>query len=78
MINSLIQKASKIESYPPLQHVLVAPGWLRSDVGSEVESKSAREQREIIHRTVDSAIAFYRSLGFRRVGASDHFALSLD
>lgn len=78
MVNSLIEKASTTESYVPLQHVLVAPGWLRSDVEPEKAGKSASEQREIIYRAVDSAVGFYRSLGFRRVGASNRFALSLD
>lgn len=77
MIHSLIRKATEAELYPLVHHV-VTPGWFASDVESEVMVKSVREQREIKLRAVDSAVAFYRSLGFRRVGASNCLALSLD
>jgi hypothetical protein len=55
---------------------LVLPGWLRSDVEAERNGKSKREQAEINKRAIDSAVAFYRALGFRRIGASDCFGFS--
>lgn len=79
MVNSLVQKVRKVNIYPPGSfHILVTPGWLVSDLRSEKVGKSFREQQESNLRALDSAIAFYRSLGFRRVGASNCFALSLD
>lgn len=59
-------------------HILAIPGWLRKDVESETEGKSTHEKREVHFRAADSASAFYRSLGFRRVGTSFCFGLSLD
>ena len=57
---------------------LVIPSWNGRDIEKEVEGKSEREQRAIRYLARDKATAFYRSFGFRRVGASDVFALAFD
>lgn len=59
-------------------HTIVAPGWLRSDLEPQWKGKSIEEKREINQRADDIADAFYRSLGFRRIGASCCFGLSFD
>lgn len=55
---------------------LVAPGWLTRDIASEVTGKTKAEQREIGARARDNAVSFWRSLGFRRIGASGYFGLA--
>ncbi|KAF7955213.1 uncharacterized protein EAE97_000472 [Botrytis byssoidea] len=39
---------------------------------------SNRERRATKRQALDSAIAFYRSLGFRRIGSSSYFGFSVD
>ena len=60
------------------QYCLVAPGWLTRDIESDTRGKTKDEQREIRFRAYDNAVAFYRSLGFRRIGASSCFGLATD
>lgn len=55
---------------------LVAPGWLTRDIASEIRGKTKEEEQEIGARVHDNAVSFWRSLGFRRIGASDHFGLA--
>jgi GNAT superfamily N-acetyltransferase len=57
---------------------LVMPGWLNSDISKVIDGKSKREQIIIRRGARSSAIAFYRSLGFRRIGASYCFGLATD
>lgn len=58
------------------QFSLVVPGWLTRDIESDIRGKTEDEQREIRGRAVDNAVSFYRSLGFRRIGASSCFGLA--
>lgn len=60
------------------QYSLVAPGWLTRDIESDTRGKTKDEQREIRARAYDNAVSFYRSLGFRRIGASSCFGLATD
>ncbi|KAE9364854.1 hypothetical protein N431DRAFT_111710 [Stipitochalara longipes BDJ] len=57
---------------------LTIPGWLTRDVESDIEGKTKLEQREIEFGAVDAAESFWRSLGFRRIGASSCFGLAKD
>ena len=59
-------------------HAIVLPGWLATDLENEKEGKPDHEIRVINNRAVTSAIRFYRSLGFRRIGASDYSGFSVD
>lgn len=52
------------------------PGYLTRDVKSEIEGKTKLEQREVKFRAEDVARSFWRSLGFRRIGASCCFDLA--
>lgn len=58
--------------------VLVAPGWLTRDIEPDLEGKTKLEQHEIKFRVADGVCAFYRSLGFRRIGSSFCFGLAID
>jgi GNAT superfamily N-acetyltransferase len=57
-------------------HVLVIPGWLTEDVEPHYAGKSKRQRNEINLQASNTAVSFYRSLGFRRIGSSPCFAYS--
>jgi hypothetical protein len=59
-------------------HTLVVPGWLRADVEPLSRDKSKSEKRKIFGDAADAAVAFYRALGFRRIGASSCLGYSHD
>jgi GNAT superfamily N-acetyltransferase len=59
-------------------HALVMPGWLTKDVEPQYVGKSKRQKNEINLRAGNTAVSFYRSLGFRRIGSSLCFAYSFD
>ncbi|KAF4181095.1 hypothetical protein CNMCM8060_009741 [Aspergillus lentulus] len=59
-------------------HALVSPGVLTADIESQLVGKSAEERLTIRTRTQSAAINFWRSCGFRRIGASRCFAFSFD
>ncbi|KAL5353193.1 hypothetical protein ACLOAV_001226 [Pseudogymnoascus australis] len=61
-----------------LAFTLVAPGWLNGDISQDLVGKTEREKRDIQFTTSDIAVAFYRSIGFRRIGASSVFGLPVD
>lgn len=48
------------------------------DLAEETYGKSNREKRTMNRWVLDSAIAFYRSLGFHRIGSSSCFGFSAD
>lgn len=70
----LIEKSQGNDRHPQVS--LAAPGWLTHEVESEFRSKTKNEQREIKFRAHDDAVSFHRSLGFRRIGASNCFGLA--
>ncbi|GES62937.1 zinc knuckle transcription factor [Aspergillus terreus] len=59
-------------------HALVTPGELTADIEPQLVGKSAEERLAIRIRIHSSAVAFWRSCGFRRIGASRCFAFSFD
>lgn len=59
-------------------HALVSPGILTADIESQLAGKSAEERLMTRARIQSSAIDFWRSCGFRRIGASRCFAFSFD
>ncbi|OBT56864.1 hypothetical protein VE04_02992 [Pseudogymnoascus sp. 24MN13] len=61
-----------------LAFTLVAPGWLNGDISQDLIGKTPREQRDIQFATHDISVAFCRSIGFRRIGASSCFGLAVD
>ncbi|KAL2871683.1 uncharacterized protein BJX67DRAFT_389187 [Aspergillus lucknowensis] len=59
-------------------HALVTPGKLTTEIGSRLVGKSAEERLTTKARVQSGAIGFWRSCGFRRIGASRCFAFSFD
>ncbi|QKX63191.1 uncharacterized protein TRUGW13939_10360 [Talaromyces rugulosus] len=55
-------------------HAIVIPGWLTEDVEPQYVGKSKRQKNEIDLQASNTAVSFYRSLGFRRIGSSPCFA----
>jgi GNAT superfamily N-acetyltransferase len=64
----LVEKARSGRREPDFS--LAIPGYLTRDVKYEIEGKTKLEQREVKFRAEDVARSFWRSLGFRRIGAS--------
>ncbi|TGO30916.1 hypothetical protein BPAE_0002g00060 [Botrytis paeoniae] len=78
MVKALIQK-SQVQADPFRRlHVIAKPGWFLDDIAEETHGKSKREKRAMNCRALDSAIAFYCYLGFRRIGSSSCFGFSVD
>lgn len=59
-------------------HALVSPGYLTADVRPQLVGKSTEERLMTQDRNQSGAIGFWRSCGFRRIGASRCFAFSFD
>lgn len=59
-------------------HALVSPGYLTADIKSQLVGKSAEERLMTRDRIQSGVINFWRSCGFRRIGASRCFAFSFD
>lgn len=59
-------------------HALVSPGILTADIESQLAGKSAEERSMTRAQNQSGAIDFWRSCGFRRIGASRCFAFSFD
>jgi hypothetical protein len=77
MANALIRKARSRNG--GIGFTLTIPGWLNTDeLDAELKGKSQKEARAIHSRHLGAAIAFWRSLGFRRIGASGCFGLATD
>ncbi|KAJ9297976.1 hypothetical protein DTO271G3_4197 [Paecilomyces variotii] len=57
-------------------HALVIPGYLTADVKPQLVGKSAEERLMTKDQIETGAIDFWRSCGFRRIGASRCFAFS--
>jgi GNAT superfamily N-acetyltransferase len=53
----------------------VSPGYLNREVDEEVRDLQDEEARIVRERHIKNALAFWRSLGFRRVGSSSWLAL---
>lgn len=68
------------EAFQPawILHALVSPGYLTADIEPQLKGKSAEERLTTKYRNQSGAIDFWRSCGFRRIGASRCFALSFD
>lgn len=74
--NALVVKAHTGER--DTAFTIVSPSYLPRDVEEESKGKSKQEHREIVNRAHHAASAFYRSLGFFRIGASRCFGLATD
>ncbi|OQD86705.1 hypothetical protein PENANT_c007G03009 [Penicillium antarcticum] len=59
-------------------HALVSPGYLTADIESQLVGKSAEERLMTRAQIEAGAIDFWRSCGFRRIGASHCLAFSFD
>jgi GNAT superfamily N-acetyltransferase len=76
MIHALIEKSCS--GGRTSTFTIVSPGWLRADIEKRLNGKTKREVREIRFLAVDTATAFYRAMGFRRIGSSSCFGLAKD
>lgn len=76
LVNFLLAKARAGERNPLF--TLVIPGWLNRDIRTDIDGKTRKEQQEITGNARNGATAFYRALGFRRIGASYYFGLAVD
>ncbi|THV46260.1 hypothetical protein BGAL_0401g00050 [Botrytis galanthina] len=78
MIKALIQE-SQAQAHPFRRLLVIArPDWIIDNSFEEAYKRSDRERRATKRQALDSAIAFYRSLGFRRIGSSSYFGFSVD
>ncbi|KAJ5219705.1 hypothetical protein N7468_008909 [Penicillium chermesinum] len=59
-------------------HAFVSPGILTSEIESQLKGKSAEERLIMKEQLQFGAINFWRSCGFRRIGASHCFAYSFN
>ncbi|KAJ5614657.1 hypothetical protein N7528_008311 [Penicillium herquei] len=59
-------------------HALVIPGYLKSEAASDFVDKSPEERLVIKNQAEAVALEFWRSCGFRRIGASECFAFSFN
>jgi hypothetical protein len=59
-------------------HTLVSPGYLTAEIKPQLVGKSAEERLMTRDQNQSGAIDFWRSCGFRRIGASRCFAFSFD
>ncbi|KAG4429733.1 hypothetical protein IFR05_014784 [Cadophora sp. M221] len=76
VVNSLIAKSNSGER--TTDFTIVSPSYLTRGVEEESKGKSKKEHQEIANRAYDAASAFFRFLGFRRIGASTCFGLAND
>ncbi|KAF8847931.1 hypothetical protein BDZ45DRAFT_698802 [Acephala macrosclerotiorum] len=73
-IQALIEKAKM--SKGGVKFIFVRPGVIKEDL--DLEGKDDEEKEQIEKRALESAIRFYRSFGFRRVGYSEWFCFAID
>ena len=59
-------------------HALTGPGYLTTDIQSHLVGRSAEERLMTQAQHQIAAMEFWRSCGFRRIGASLYFAFSFD
>ena len=77
MVKAIMGKATRLEG--GVDFTLTIPGWLNTrDLDLELKDKSKSAARVIRFRHQDTAVAFFRSLGFRRIGASGCLGLAKD
>ncbi|CZR59454.1 uncharacterized protein PAC_09346 [Phialocephala subalpina] len=73
-IRALIERAKTTKG--DVRWMFVKPGTIKEDL--ELEGKTEGEKEEIEKKAYESAVRFYRSFGFRRVGYSEWFCLAMD
>lgn len=76
MTKSIIKKARSGGRHPAF--IIVSPGWLSFDIKEETYGKTKQEERQICADALNAAKSFYRSFGFRRIGASSCFGLATE
>lgn len=76
IITSLIKKANTAKRETPF--IIVVPGWVNHDIQDDVRGKNDSQRQAIQYSAQEGAETFYRSLGFRRIGASSVLGLAQD
>ena len=77
LMTKTLMKKSRSSGRNPAFH-LVAPAWLTSDIEKQLKDQTKLAKRDIQFHAKDIATNFYRSIGFRRIGASTYFCLTED
>lgn len=73
-IQALIEKAKM--SKGGVNFMFVKPGVIKEDL--DLDRKETVEKEQIEKKALESAVQFYRSFGFRRVGYSEWFCFAID
>lgn len=77
LFDAVLEKAQqKIHSSEPPIFVVVRPGFLHAQVCAEVTAGKIDDENNVAHLHHLRSEAFWRSLGFRRIGTSAWFALA--
>jgi len=76
IVTCLIEKSRAKKRTPAFS--LVAPGWLTREIEPDIQGKTKLEKHQIQSCVLEVATSLYRSLGFRRIGASGFFDLATD
>lgn len=76
IVTCLIEKSRAGKRSPAFS--LVAPGWLNREIEPDIQGKTELEKQQTQLGFQKVATSLYRSLGFRRIGASSFFGLATD
>lgn len=76
LMSAVIEKARRTKG--GLGWVFVKPNVVKADFGEEYSTENELLRRAIEKRAYETAVGFYRSFGFRRVGESMWYCLALD
>ncbi|KAK0119471.1 hypothetical protein ONS95_010919 [Cadophora gregata] len=76
LTTTLISKANTGERSSTF--TIVSPGYLTREVEKESNGMTKEEEQKVHVKAHDASTAFYRALGFRRIGASSCFGLAAD
>jgi len=81
LLQSLIEKAKERTGKSEkgkVKFAVVSPAVVKQDFVNDLEGKTEAEKEVIEREHYNGAIAFYRSMGFRRIRLSKWFGLALD
>ncbi|KAH6703258.1 hypothetical protein BKA61DRAFT_680878 [Leptodontidium sp. MPI-SDFR-AT-0119] len=77
LLNAVIEKAKNAKG--GLQFMFVRPGAIPADLDDAIDDTMLSEEQAAVAKSIyDTAVRFYRSFGFRRVGHTKWFCLAMD
>jgi hypothetical protein len=71
-------RVTRPDSEPSNLHALVQPGWLGGDVQIKSAGERVRDELKLKAQAHDGALQFWRTCGFRRIGASGCLVFSFN